>query len=102
MGGVLNLGRVNKSDIRAALILGSVAAAAGLARWHMDGSQAEAARLLSALQHPFERLQSLGGLVVGGGVIAFSYFVWWLLLGRRRPTRMSAQAPQDGEDTTPA
>ena len=95
------MARFDSADIRAALIVGSVAAAAGLARWYMDGSQADAAKLVSGLRHPLDRLHSLGGLVVAGTVVAFSYCVWWLLLGRRGRTRTSAKAPRDRTDTPP-
>ena len=94
------MSRVNRHDIRAALILGSVAAAAGLARWYMDGSQADAAHLVSALQRPLDRLHSLPRLVFAGVIVAFGYFVWWLVLGRHRRAQPSTQAPHDRDKTT--
>jgi hypothetical protein len=97
--GVVSLGRFDKADIRAALILGSIAAAAGIGRWFMDGSHADAAHLLSALQHPLERIHSPASWLFVGGIVALGYFIWWLLLGRRRGRRGTlTQASQNGGD----
>ena len=77
------MGKFEKADIRAALILAFLAAAAGFGRWLMDGAQADAAKLLSAVRHPLQRLDSISGFIVAAAVVAMIYFVWWLFLGRR-------------------
>jgi len=98
------LGRFDKGQIRAALILGTITAAAGLGRWLMDGSHSDAAHLLSALAHPLKGVHSvaslLASLLVAGVIVALCLSVWWLLLGRRRHRGISTPPQQDRDDAT--
>jgi hydrogenase/urease accessory protein HupE len=77
------MGRFEKTDVRAALILAFLAAAAGFGRWLMDGSQADAAHLLSGLQHPLKGIDSIVRIIFAAGLVATVYFAWRLLSGLR-------------------
>jgi uncharacterized membrane protein YidH (DUF202 family) len=78
------MGTTGKTDIRAALIVAFLAAAAGFGRWVMDGPKSDAAHLLAAVRHPLKSSDSIAAVILAAGTIAAIYGVWWLFSMRRR------------------